>query len=764
MAAQVFENTPSGRVSALAAAAGDESRLWFDNNVIRVMDVVPPETSGVAFNQQIAEMVPFSVVGTGAVARLALEKLRDDKAGALDFGAVSDLVTLNPSKNLTALNAGLAYSAATGRPLYIDIPVTVSGTVVIPNGASLVCIGKGVIKPSSDFPVLVIPTAEAEHCINVSVAGIGNYSSIAVEITGEALAYARLRIPQITIRGPGTSAPGTGLALRSNGGFVAGVHLGVVTISGFNTLLKLHANTPTPIAGNKGYVNGNVFDSVRLTTGVYFIDLEQNEGNYEVSGNKLNNVLIQPTSAAKRAIRLVGADVMDNSFDGKIWDWGVAAAGDDGRVLAIQGAVNDSGSNYDVANNYFVFPGLYPWYADIHDKDYGVFAGAQVSSADKNTALVPRSAASLTFTDADDVLAYAHRYYSVTYSGPATSSEALGPLEAFKPGSDTYAQWSDAIASEASYTIDFGSVRAGFGLLGMQFAVNMPQSVTIEASDTGSTYTPLLSLTGNKHRVITWAARDGITVSARYIRFRFSNINKSGPFALTRIFGAAHGAGSARRRGAVVPVDGQGGRIQRLLPATGTSATWFKLFRIQSENPVTANAFSSAVGQVFCQPQNGSGYKQAIIANFGFSVRNGGSNAAAITPLCNIMGDGAVEFRVYKTADGWHDLYIKIPDNTQPASVDYYLMSAAEGPGAFTASDPTADGTLVLVWSSATGVGQGSYFSGPVRTGVTGKASLPAASACNNALMSVSDPAAGKGRLVYSDGVAWRYVSDDSSV
>lgn len=329
MAAQVFENTPSGRVSALAAAAGDESRLWFDNNVIRVMDVVPPETSGVAFNQQIAEMVPFSVVGTGAVARLALEKLRDDKAGALDFGAVSDLVTLNPSKNLTAMNAGLAYSAATGRPLYIDIPVTVSGTVVIPNGASLVCIGKGVIKPSSDFPVLVIPTAEAEHCINVSVAGIGNYSSIAVEITGEALAYARLRIPQITIRGPGTSAPGTGLALRSNGGFVAGVHLGVVTISGFNTLLKLHANTPTPIAGNKGYVNGNVFDSVRLTTGAYFIDLEQNEGNYEVSGNKLNNVLIQPTSAAKRAIRLVGADVMDNSFDGKIWDWGVAAAGDD---------------------------------------------------------------------------------------------------------------------------------------------------------------------------------------------------------------------------------------------------------------------------------------------------------------------------------------------------------------------------------------------------------------------------------------------------
>ena len=764
MSAQVFENTPAGRAAALAAVSGDEARLWFDSNVIRVIEIIPPETTGIAFNQQLAEMVPFSAVGAGAVGRLALEKLRDDKAGALDFGAVSDLVTLNPAKNLTALNAGLAYSAATGRPLYLDIPVTVSGTVVIPNGASLVCVGKGLIKPAGDFPVVVISTAEAEHCINVSVAGIGSYSSIAVEITGESLAYARLRIPQITIRGPGTSAPGTGLALRSNGGFVAGVHLGVVTISGFNTLLKLHANTPTPLVGNKGYVNGNVFDSLRLTTGVYFIDIEQNEGNYEVSGNKLNNVLIQPTGAAKRAIRLVGTDVMDNSFDGKIWDWGVAAAGDDGRVLAIQGAVNDSGSNYDVANNCFVFPGLYPWYADINDKDYGVFAAAQVPTAEKNTALVPRSANSLTFTDADDVLAYAHRYYSVTYSGPATSSEALGPLEAFRPGSDTYAQWSDAIQSEAPYTIDFGAVRSGFGLLGLQFAVNMPQSVTIEASDNGSTYTTLLSLTGNKHRVVTWAARDGITVSARYIRVRFSNINKPGAFALTRIFGAAHGAGSARRRGAVVPVDGQGGRIQRLLPATGASATWFKLFRIQSENPVTSNAFSSAVGQVFCQPQNGSGYKQAAIANFGVSVRNGGANSASITPLCNIMGDGPIEFRVYKTAEGWHDLYIKIPENTQPASVDYYLMSATEGPGAFTASDPTADGTLTLVWSSATGAGQGSYFGGPVRTGVVAKATLPAASAFTNSLMCVSDPATGKGRVVYSDGAAWRYVSDDTTV
>lgn len=72
-----------------------------------------------------------------------------------------------------------------------------------------------------------------------------------------------------------------------------------------------------------------MFDSLRLTTGVYFIDIEANEKCLLRHQNGQQRVLIQPTGAAKRAIRLVGTDVMDNSFDGKIWGLGVAAAGDD---------------------------------------------------------------------------------------------------------------------------------------------------------------------------------------------------------------------------------------------------------------------------------------------------------------------------------------------------------------------------------------------------------------------------------------------------
>ena len=71
---------------------------------------------------------------------------------------------------------------------------------------------------------------------------------------------------------------------------------------------------------------------------------------------------------------------------------------------------------------------------------------------------------------------------------------------------------------------------------------------------------------------------------------------------------------------------------------------------------------------------------------------------------------------------------------------------------------------LDMIEDVSSGQGQKSSFSGPVRTGIAVKAALPTASGSANALMTVSDPAAGKGRLVYSDGAVWRYVSDDSTV
>jgi hypothetical protein len=44
------------------------------------------------------------------------------------------------------------------------------------------------------------------------------------------------------------------------------------------------------------------------------------------------------------------------------------------------------------------------------------------------------------------------------------------------------------------------------------------------------------------------------------------------------------------------------------------------------------------------------------------------------------------------------------------------------------------------------------------------KASLPTAASRVNTLAMVSDPTAGKGRVVYSDGTNWKYISNDSNV
>jgi len=52
----------------------------------------------------------------------------------------------------------------------------------------------------------------------------------------------------------------------------------------------------------------------------------------------------------------------------------------------------------------------------------------------------------------------------------------------------------------------------------------------------------------------------------------------------------------------------------------------------------------------------------------------------------------------------------------------------------------------------------------PVRPHVLTISALPAASSFSNAVVMISNPAAGKGRMVYSDGSIWRYVSDDSAV
>ena len=88
-----FKNTPDGRSAALKAVSGDQSRLWFDRDTIRVL---PP----------VVEMVPAEV--TMRQARLALHA-----AGKLT--AVNAAINALPDPTKTAALIEWEYSSTVRR-------------------------------------------------------------------------------------------------------------------------------------------------------------------------------------------------------------------------------------------------------------------------------------------------------------------------------------------------------------------------------------------------------------------------------------------------------------------------------------------------------------------------------------------------------------------------------------------------------------------------------------------------------------------------
>ena len=88
-----YKNTPDGRSAALTAVSGDQSRLWFDRDTIRVL---PP----------VVEMVPAEV--TMRQARLALHA-----AGKLT--AVNAAINALPDPTKTAALIEWEYSSTVRR-------------------------------------------------------------------------------------------------------------------------------------------------------------------------------------------------------------------------------------------------------------------------------------------------------------------------------------------------------------------------------------------------------------------------------------------------------------------------------------------------------------------------------------------------------------------------------------------------------------------------------------------------------------------------
>lgn len=98
------------------------------------------------------------------------------------------------------------------------------------------------------------------------------------------------------------------------------------------------------------------------------------------------------------------------------------------------------------------------------------------------------------------------------------------------------------------------------------------------------------------------------------------------------------------------------------------------------------------------------------------------------------------------------------------ADAKAWLMVASNGSLTMRSVNDTGAATVFMQVQRTAGAATKVEWAVPQKPGNYAKAQLPTAASMANCISTVSDPTAGKGRLVYSDGVAWRYVSDDTAV
>lgn len=109
-------------------------------------------------------------------------------------------------------------------------------------------------------------------------------------------------------------------------------------------------------------------------------------------------------------------------------------------------------------------------------------------------------------------------------------------------------------------------------------------------------------------------------------------------------------------------------------------------------------------------------------------------------------------------------LIIYEQDETTDAKL-WAIGASAKGLTVRTGNDAGSSLSIAEQWDRSGGVPQKKLYNYPVRLGLYTVTTLPTAFATfANYSAIVTNPAASKGRLVYCDGSAWRYVSDDSLV
>jgi hypothetical protein len=138
----------------------------------------------------------------------------------------------------------------------------------------------------------------------------------------------------------------------------------------------------------------------------------------------------------------------------------------------------------------------------------------------------------------------------------------------------------------------------------------------------------------------------------------------------------------------------------------------------------------------------------------------------------NLNAGAGLERNLYFMSNYAYRWSIRIGGGTEAGSSagsDWQLLAIADGGGFSTAIGVTRATAFVNIGAvtptERLHVSGNIKLSGVFKNAIYTKATLPSASASGNAAETfVSDPATGKGPIVYSNGTAWLYAKDDSAV
>jgi len=148
--------------------------------------------------------------------------------------------------------------------------------------------------------------------------------------------------------------------------------------------------------------------------------------------------------------------------------------------------------------------------------------------------------------------------------------------------------------------------------------------------------------------------------------------------------------------------------IRKLGDRTGSSPVWWKLARIQNQNPIGGSEATSFAGLLIVQSDFGNTANDQGIYVFSFGSR-GGTIIPIMVTLGNARptGNYSPRFQVWEDSSGWHYLYFQQPRYSRFCTFFYAFSGDQEY---WVQEDPSQVDGLTLVWDSSTGSSQDIYI------------------------------------------------------